>query len=75
MAAALTLNKFDRWEENFSGINAYSAVDINSPKTVTAHWNFDVALLVGTTGAIIRVISFVKLFPQAIKRFRKGKYE
>jgi hypothetical protein len=48
---------------------------MNNPKTVTAHWKFDVALLVGTTGAILRVISFVKLFPQAIKRFRKGKYE
>jgi hypothetical protein len=60
---------------DFSGINGYSAVDMNNPKTVTAHWKSDVALLVGTTGAILSVISFVKLFPQAIKRFRKGKYE
>jgi hypothetical protein len=75
MAASLTLNTFGRWEENFSGIKAYSAVDMNNPKTVTAHWKFDVALLVGTTGAILSVIFFVKLFPQAIKRFRKGKYE
>jgi hypothetical protein len=75
MAGVLTLNTFDRWDGDTSGTSPYSSVDMNSPKTIAAHWKFDVALLGGTTGAILSVISFVKLFPQAIKRFRKSKDE
>jgi hypothetical protein len=75
MAAALTLNTFDRWDGDFSGTNAYSSIDMNSPKTVTAHWKFDLALVGGTTAAVLGVISIVKLFPPVIRRFRKGNDE
>lgn len=71
MAAALTLNTFDRWGGDFSGNNAYSSIDMNSPKTVAAHWKFDLALVGGTTAAVLSVISLVKLFPPVIRRFRK----
>lgn len=75
MAGILTLNTFDRWGGDFSGTNAYTSIELNSPKTVAAHWKFDLALVGGTTAAVLSVISFVKLFPPVIKRIRKSKDE
>jgi len=71
MSALLTLNTFDRWGGDFSGNNPYASMDMNNPKVVTAHWKFDLALLGATTGAILSVVSFVKLFPPVVRRFRK----
>jgi hypothetical protein len=75
MSAMLTLNTFDRWGGDFSGNNPYASTDMNNPKVVTAHWKFDLALLGATTGAILSVVSFVKLFPPLVSRFRKNNNE